>query len=187
MLRVVRHVTEDLTAAVPGAAAWGIAVTDEDALAALYVRNFSSLVRLAALLLDDVAASEDVAQEAYVRVAQARSRLRDPDAALAYLRRTVVNLSRSALRRRLVARRHGYMQARPDSTADATSDIVERDAMVRAVRQLPRRMREAVSLRYYADLSEAETATVMGVSKGSVKSYTSRGLALVAAALEVQA
>ena len=163
---------------------WENAVSDEDVLAALYLRHFPSLVRLAALLLDDVAACEDVAQEAYVRVAQARGRLRDPDKALAYLRTTVVNLARSALRRRMVAARHGFAQSRPDSVDDHTYDIVERDAMVRAVRALPRRHREAVSLRYYADLTEAQTAAAMGVSVGAVKSYTSRGLAMLAEAFE---
>src|SRR4051812_3659471 len=122
-LRVVGGVIDDgqiagaMTSVGAPATGWGRTVTDDDALAALYLRHFPSLVRLAALLLDDLAASEDVAQEAYVRVALARRRLRDPDAGLAYLRRTVVNLARSALRRRLVARRHGYLQSRPDAIA----------------------------------------------------------------------
>jgi RNA polymerase sigma-70 factor (sigma-E family) len=163
----------------------GVAVSDDDALAALYLRHFASLVRLAALLLDDVSACEDVAQEAYVRIAQSRRRLRDPDAALAYLRATVVNLSRSALRRRLVAARHGFQLSRPDATADATYDVVERDRMTRAIRRLPRRTREAIALRYYADLTEAQTAEHMGVSVGAVKAYTSRGLAVLAEELEV--
>lgn len=160
-------------------------VSDDQALAVLYVAHFPSLVRLAMLLVDDVAVCEDIAQEAYVRVSLSRARLRDPNAALAYLRQTVVNLSRSALRRRMVARKHAPGQARADSTDDRTQDIVERDVMVRAVRCLPRRQREAVSLRYYADLTEAQAAQVMGVSVGAVKSYTSRGLAQLAQSLEV--
>ena len=159
-------------------------VSEDDALAALYLAHFSSLVRLAAMLLDDVAACEDIAQEAYVRVAQSQHRLRDPEAALAYLRTTVLNLSRSALRRRMVAGRHGFRVSKPDAVADGTYDVVERDAMVKAVRTLPRRSREAVTLRYYADLTEAQTAAVMGVSVGAVKSYTSRGLAMLADELE---
>lgn len=172
--------------ALAGSAFVGAApvVTEEDALAALYLTHFSSLVRLAAILLDDVAACEDIAQEAYVRVAQSQHRLRDPEAALAYLRTTVLNLSRSALRRRMVATRHGFRLSRPDTVADSTYDVVERDAMVRAVRTLPRRAREAVTLRYYADLTEAQTAAAMGVSVGAVKSYTSRGLAMLADELE---
>ena len=173
-----------IVGAMSGEAA-AAAASDDDALAALYLAHFPSLVRLAAVLLDDVAACEDVAQEAYVRVAQARRRLRDPDAALAYLRTTVVNLSRSALRRRMVAGKYGFQLSRPDAEGDSTVSVVERDAMLAAIRKLPRRPREAVALRYYSDLSEAQTAEVMGVRVGSVKAYTSRGLALLAEQLEV--
>lgn len=149
----------------------------------LYVAHFASLVRLAALLLDEPAACEDVVQEAYIKVAARR--LRDPEASLAYLRRTVLNLSRSAMRRRLVALR--YLTHAPSSVPDGVDALVDRDAMVRAVRALPRRQREAVSLRYYADLTEAQTAGVMGVSVGAVKSQTSRGLARLAELLETHA
>lgn len=175
----------DDTYAATGQAELATAVSDDDALAALYLRHFSSLVRLAALLLDDLSACEDIAQEAYVRVAQSRRRLRDPDAALAYLRTTVINLSRSALRRRLVAARHGFQVSRPNTTGDATYQVVERDAMTHAIRRLPRRSREAIALRYYADLTEAQTAEQMGISVGAVKSYTSRGLAALAEELKV--
>lgn len=162
----------------------GERVTEPDPLTALYVGQFASLVRLAALLLDEPAACEDVVQEAYIRVAASRSRLRDPEAALAYLRQTVVNLSRSAMRRRLVAARHVNRSAPPSSVGDGVHELVERDALLRAVHQLPRRQREAVSLRYYADLTEAQTAAVMGVSVGAVKSQTSRGLARLSELLE---
>jgi RNA polymerase sigma-70 factor (sigma-E family) len=153
----------------------------DDGLAALYTAHYRSLVRLAALLLDDLAASEDVVQEAYVRVH--RRRPDDQNKALAYLRQTVVNLSRSALRRRLVAAR---LTPRPERTAteDAAYATVERDALVRALRTLPRREREAVALRYLADLSEAGTAEAMGCSVGSVKGYASRGLAKLAVRIE---
>ncbi len=72
-----------------------------DLLSRLYVDNYASLVRLAALLVDDLASAEDVVQEAYARLASSR-KLPDDDRALAYLRQTVVNLSRSTLRRRLL-------------------------------------------------------------------------------------
>lgn len=157
----------------------------DDALATLYAQHYRSLLRLAALLLDDLAACEDVAQEAFIRVHGARDRLRDPDKALAYLRQTVVNLSRSALRRRLVAMRHAP-KPMPDA-ASAEHDaytLVERAEVVAALRRLGRRQREAIVLRYYADLTEAQAADLMGVSIGSVKSYTSRGLTALAAELE---
>src|SRR2546430_9986423 len=76
-----------------------------DVLAEVLTRGYAVLVRLAAMLLDDAHGAEDVVQDAYVRVAARRYRLRDPDKALAYLRRTVVNLARNSLRRRIVARR----------------------------------------------------------------------------------
>jgi RNA polymerase sigma-70 factor (sigma-E family) len=162
-----------------------VTVSDEDLITALYAQHYRSLIRLAALLLDEVAACEDVVQEAYIRVHNARGRLRDQDKALAYLRQTVVNLSRSTLRRRIVAARHAP-RPMPDA-ASAEHDayaLVERDAVVAALRQLPRRQREAVVLRYYADATEAQAAAVLGVSVGAVKSYTSRGLAGLGVLLE---
>jgi RNA polymerase sigma-70 factor (sigma-E family) len=162
-----------------------VSVTDD--LAALYVVHYRSLVRLAALLLDETAACEDVVQEAYIRLAASRrlERLRDPEAGLAYLRTTVLNLARSSLRRRLVAARYAPLVHRADRIDDNAIGAVERATVVGAMRTLPRRMREAVALRYYADLTEAQTADVMGVSVGAVKSYTSRGLERLADQLKV--
>jgi RNA polymerase sigma factor (sigma-70 family) len=89
------------------------------------------------------------------------------------------------VRRRLVAMRH-----RPAPWPDAPSaeesayDAFERAAVVIALRRLPRRQREAVTLRYFSELSEAETAAVMGCAVGSVKAYTSRGLVALGVAME---
>jgi RNA polymerase sigma-70 factor (sigma-E family) len=162
-------------------------VTGEDSLAALYVVHYRSLVRLAALLLDQTAACEDVVQEAYVRLAASRrlERMQDPEAALTYLRVTVLNLARSTLRRRMVSTKYAPLVHRADRVDDDAIGAVERTDVVVALRALPRRMREAVALRYYADLTEAQTADVMGVSVGAVKSYTSRGLERLAADLKV--
>jgi len=164
-----------------------VSVTGTDDLAALYVVHYRSLVRLAALLLDETAACEDVVQEAYIRLAASRrmERLRDPEAGLAYLRATVLNLARSAMRRRLIASRYAPLLHGSDRVDDDAIKTVERAAVVAAIRTLPRRMREAVALRYYADLTEAQTADVMGVSVGAVKSYTSRGLERLAEQLKV--
>lgn len=167
-----------------------VAVTEEaggDQLAGLYVVHYKGLVRLAALLLDEPAACEDVVQEAYVRLAASRrlERMRDPDASLAYLRTTVMNLARSALRRRMVASKYAPLVHRADRVDDGAVGTVDRADIVIALRTLPRRMREAVALRYYADLTEAQTAELMGVSVGAVKSYTSRGLERLAAELKV--
>jgi RNA polymerase sigma-70 factor (sigma-E family) len=162
-------------------------VASGDSLAALYVLHYRSLVRLAALLLDETAACEDVVQEAYVRLAASRrmERMRDQEAALGYLRTTVLNLARSAMRRRLVATKYAPMVHGADRVDDGAIAAIERADVVVALRTLPRRQREAVALRYYADLTEAQAADVMGVSVGAVKSYTSRGLDRLATELKV--
>lgn len=141
-------------------------------LAELFTAEYGALVRLARLL-GDPADAEDIVQTAFIRVYR-RGRLRDPHLAGAYLRQTVVNLIRSSWRRRQTARRHA--DPRPALSVPET-DVAGQMAMREAVAALPRRQREAVVLRYYADLTEAATADLMGVSVGSVKGYTSRGLA----------
>jgi RNA polymerase sigma-70 factor (sigma-E family) len=155
------------------------ATSDRARLAALYVADYDKLVRLARLL-GDPADAEDAVQSAFVRVYR-RGRLRDPSLAGAYLRQTVVNLCRSAWRRKQTARRH----AEPAGGEGIPEvDVAGRLAMREAVAALPRRQREAVVLRYYADLTEAAAAEAMGVSVGSVKAYTSRGLARLGELLE---
>jgi len=157
----------------------------EAALVDLFRQHYRSLLRLAALLLDDAGASEDVVQEAYIRVADRLDRIRDPQATLAYLRQTVVNLARSTVRRRQLAAKHDRSEPRAVvAPEDAGLAAFERAAVVRALRKLPRHQREAVVLRYYGDLTEAQAAAVMGVSTGAVKSSTSRGLAALGAHLE---
>ena len=143
------------------------AATTEETLTALYVAEYGRLLRLAALLVDDVDSCEEIVQEAYLKVHAAllgpKPRLRDEDRALAYLRQTVVNLARSSLRRRLVARKHAP-RPMPDapSAEEGAYAQVERAAVVKALRELPRRQREAVVLRYYGDLTEAAAARCHG-------------------------
>jgi DNA-directed RNA polymerase specialized sigma24 family protein len=104
---------------------------------AVFTGQYSSLVRLAAMLLDDSHAAEDVVQDAYVRVAARHYRLRDPDRALAYLRQTVVNLARNSLRHQLVARRHAASSFPAAASAeDDAIDRFERQAVIRALRTL---------------------------------------------------
>lgn len=153
--------------------------SDRDRLAALFVTEYDALVRLARLL-GEPAEAEDVVQTAFMRVYR-RSRLREPDLAGAYLRQTVVNLTRSGWRRRATARKHAPALVAPAST---DPDLAARMAVRRALAELPGRQREAVVLRYYADLTEAATADVMGISVGSVKGYTSRGLARLGELME---
>jgi RNA polymerase sigma-70 factor (sigma-E family) len=160
----------------------------DTALVDLYRAHYRSLVRLASLLLDDVGASEEVVQDAYVRMHGAWRRIKDPDRALAYLRTTVVNLSRSRMRRRQVAERHAPrpMPDMPSAEYGAIT-LAERDAVVAALRALPAKQREALVLRFYGDLSEAEIATTMRCSQGAVKSHLHRGKAALARHLEPQA
>ncbi|NHC45052.1 SigE family RNA polymerase sigma factor [Motilibacter aurantiacus] len=158
----------------------------DEAVTALYTAHYRSLVRLGALLLDDVAVAEEVVQDAFVALHGRWRRMRDPDRALAYLRTTVVNRSRSALRRRSVARRHAEAQPPPaplPSAEDAVLAAAEASRVVAAVRRLPARQREAVVLRYWLDLPEAGVAEAMGISRGAVKSHTSRAMAAIRAAL----
>jgi RNA polymerase sigma-70 factor (sigma-E family) len=152
--------------------------TSVDHLTETYQAHYSSLLRLAALLLDDAASCEDVVQEAFIRVHSARRRLRDPDKTLAYLRQTVVNLSRSTLRRRIIGLR--LLQKPMPNAASAEEgayDALERDELIVALRGLQRRQREVLVLRYFSDMTEAQVADTLGISVGSVKAYGSRGLA----------
>jgi RNA polymerase sigma-70 factor (sigma-E family) len=112
-------------------------------------------------------------------------RLRDEENALAYLRQAVVNRARSVLRHRVIVERNAP-KAMPDlpSAEDGAISMFERSAVIDALRDLPGRQREALILRYYADLSEAEIAAAMGISKGSVKSHTARGMMALRTALE---
>jgi RNA polymerase sigma-70 factor (sigma-E family) len=146
---------------------------------ALYRTHWRYLVRLAVLLVDDVTSAEDVVQDAFVALHRKADGLRDPDAALAYLRTSVLNLSRSVIRRRQVARKH-LKVAEPEAIAGADHDVLLRDehrAALAAVRALPRRQSEVLVLRYWAGLSEREIAATLGISAGSVKSAASRGMA----------
>lgn len=158
--------------------------TTVDQLTETYRAHYRSLLGLAALLLDDTASCEDVVQEAFIRVHCARKRVRDPDKTLAYLRQTVVNLSRSALRRRILGLRL-LSKPMPDmaSAEEGAYEQLERDDLIRALRGLQRRQREVLVLRYFGDMTEAQTADALGISVGSVKAYGSRGLAALRVAM----
>jgi RNA polymerase sigma-70 factor (sigma-E family) len=148
-------------------------------LHALYNAHWRYLVRLAVLLVDDIPSAEDVVQDAFMALHKRSGALRDPDAALGYLRTSVLNLSRSVLRRRQVARKH-LRVAEPEATASAADHVLLRDehrATLEAVRGLPRHQREVLVLRYWSGLSEKEIAQTLGISTGAVKSAASRGMA----------
>ncbi|NBM20515.1 SigE family RNA polymerase sigma factor [Streptomyces sp. GC420] len=162
-----------------------VAGTTVDHLTETYRAHYRSLLGLAALLLDDTASCEDVVQEAFIRVHSARKRVRDPEKTLAYLRQTVVNLSRSALRRRILGLKL-LSKPMPDmaSAEEGAYDQLERDALIKAMKGLQRRQREVLVLRYFADMTEAQVAETLGISLGSVKAYGSRGIAALRVAME---
>ncbi|MFD9333712.1 SigE family RNA polymerase sigma factor [Streptomyces sp. NPDC060028] len=159
--------------------------TTVDHLTETYQAHYRSLLGLAALLLDDTASCEDVVQEAFIRVHSARNRVRDRDKTLAYLRQTVVNLSRSALRRRILGLKL-LPKPMPDmaSAEEGAYDQLERDDLIKSMRGLQRRQREVLVLRYFADMTEAQVAETLGISLGSVKAYGSRGIAALRVAME---
>lgn len=162
-----------------------VAGTTVDHLTETYRAHYRSLLGLAALLLDDTASCEDVVQEAFIRVHSARNRVRDRDKTLAYLRQTVVNLSRSALRRRILGLKL-LSKPMPDmaSAEEGAYDQLERDDLIKSMRGLQRRQREVLVLRYFADMTEVQVAETLGISLGSVKAYGSRGIAALRVAME---
>lgn len=183
-------VTEALLAnpAMSAAPTMSGAVVEWDAdraVTAIYSEHYRSLVRLAAFLVRDNATAEEVVQDSFVAMHGAWRRLRDTDKALSYLRQSVVNRSRSVLRHRMVVDKN-TPKPPPDMPSAEHGAIIqlERSAVVSALRGLPERQREALVLRYYGDLSEAQIASVMGISRGAVKSHTARAMAALRAVLE---
>jgi RNA polymerase sigma-70 factor (sigma-E family) len=163
----------------PGAWSADLAVIE------LYTVQYKALVRLATMLVRDTSTAEEVVQDAFIAMHDGWHRLKDAEKALAYLRQAVVNRSRSVLRHRTVVEKNAPKPA-PDmpSAEHGAMALLERSAVIAALRDLPGRQREAIVLRYYADLSEADIAAAMRISRGAVKSHTARGMASLKAALE---
>ena len=156
-------------------------------LAALYAAHRLSLVRMAVLLVDDLPSAEDVVQDAFIAFHRTADRLHDPEAALRYLRACVVNGARSLIRRRQVVRKYRHVGMQPDEApADAEAMLAdEHRSVLRALRRLPDRQREVITLRYWSDLSEAQIAEALGISRGAVKSNASRGMRRLAELLGI--
>jgi RNA polymerase sigma-70 factor (sigma-E family) len=161
-----------------------VAVDRDTVVSDLFSLHHRRLVGLASLLVDDRRAAEDVVQEAFAGLYRRWRHLRDPDAAVAFLNRAVVNGGRDALRRK---RRAGaaVLQLVPrsellKSAEQSAVDQAEHERLWSAVTALPTRQRQVLVLRYYLDQSEAEIADTLGVSRGSVKKHASRGIAALA-------
>jgi RNA polymerase sigma-70 factor (sigma-E family) len=152
-------------------------------LADLYERHAPAAGRLAYLLTGDRMLAEDLVQEAFVRVVGRFRHLRVPDAFEAYLRRTIVNLHTSQLRRRRLER--AYLEREGRAEASTTNpDIDAREELWREVLALPPRQRAAVVLRFYEDLSERETADALGCSPSAAKSLVARAMQTLRARIE---
>jgi RNA polymerase sigma-70 factor (sigma-E family) len=162
-----------------------IPVSGGDALSQVFEVEYGRLVRLASLLVDTLDEAEEVVQEAFARTLAGWSRVRDKDDATAYIRRAVVNLCHGRLRRRRVVRR-----LRPDDPGVAASaeHVVQNAEMAErvraAVRRLPVRQRECVTLHYLLGRPVAEVAALLGVSDGTVKTCLSRARSRLASQLE---
>ncbi len=141
-----------------------------------------ALLRIAYLLSGNRADAEDLLQTALAKTYLAWDRIREREAVDGYVRRVMVNTQTSWWRRRRVDEHptDELPEGRPDrrdDVTDAFTDAVSlHDALWTALSGLPKRQRAMVVLRYYEDLSEAQTAQIMGVSVGTVKSTTSRAL-----------
>ena len=148
----------------------------EGRLTELYVRHGPAAQRLAFLLTGDRAQAEDLVQEAFVRVVGRFGHLRVPDAFATYLRRTIVNLHTSQLRRKRLERAwlaHERHAVAPPSTMP---EMGAREDLWRIVLTLPPRQRAAVVLRFYEDLSERETAEVLRCSPAAAKALVARAM-----------
>ncbi len=149
--------------------------------------RWPAMVRLAYGLTGDLGHAEDVAQAAFARAYASWSRVAGTGNPDAYVRRIVINENNSRFRRRRVAERlvdavpepAGYPSAGP---ADALGDS---EALLKALRRLGPRQRAVIVLRFWMDMSEAETATALGCSVGTVKSQASRALAALRGSAEL--
>lgn len=161
-------------------------VERETELARLFDAHHPQLVRLAVLLGAEHDA-EDLVAEAFCELHRRWARLRDSRAALAYLRSTVCNLARMRVRHLQVVRRSTPLTERDAESPEAEVLLREdQRELVAALVRLPDRQREALVLRYWMDLREAEIAEAMGISPGAVKSHTSRGMAALTRMLGVR-
>ncbi|MGP3775739.1 RNA polymerase sigma factor [Streptomyces sp. SDT5-1] len=152
----------------------------------LYHAHRLRMVRLAVLLVDDQATAEDVVQDAFTALYRRHGEhISEVDNALGYLRTAVVNTARSVLRRRRTARAWTPPPAgeAPSAEDSVVLDEAHREVLAALSRLTPRR-REVLVLRYWADLSEAEIAATLGISKGAVKSNASRALDALEKSLE---
>jgi RNA polymerase sigma-70 factor (sigma-E family) len=156
-------------------------------LAEVYVRHAPDGIRLAYLLTGDRALAEDLVHEAFLRFVGRLHFVRDPDAFEAYLRRTIVNLSKNHFRRRAVERSYLAREAGRTTEARHDPDVPTYETMRAALLALPVRQRAAIVFRYYEDLPEEQIADILGCRPATVRSLVSRGLETLRRIPEVMA
>jgi RNA polymerase sigma factor (sigma-70 family) len=179
-----------LTSAIADARAHGeeISLDAERLVVELFQTEGRSLVRLARLFVDDRDAAEDIVQEAFLRLARHAGRIESADRAPAYLRSIVLNLARDHNRRGLMSLRHHAAAGRELDVDDDVAEVLARSdehrRVVEAVRGLPRRQRDCVTLRYFEQLSIPDVASTLGLSPNSVKTHLRRALDALGDALD---
>lgn len=143
----------------------------------LYRQEAENLVRLARFFVDDRDAAEDLVQEAFIRLARSVHRIRQSDRIPAYLRSIVLNLARDHNRRGLVSLRHqGAVQPSEPSIEDQIGLREDQQLVIDALRDLPKRQRDCLVLKYYVELAIPEIAETLSLSANSVKTHLQRGL-----------
>jgi RNA polymerase sigma factor (sigma-70 family) len=181
----------------------------DHAVTALYVTHYRALVRMAALLVQDLSTAEEIVQDSFVAVHAAWRRRPDTGHALSYLRRSVVDRSRVVLRQHVVVNKlasrlpavrsgepglsgkpglsgaaGGLSEAGLSGEAGEANIEVERSAFISALWTLPARQREVVVLRYFADLPETEVASATGISQAAVKAQAAQAMSSLRAVLQ---
>ena len=146
------------------------------AVTVMFGEHYRSLLRMAVLLVSDVATAEAVVQDSFVAMHGAWRRLRDSEKALPYLRQCLVNRSRSVLRRRIVIGRNTPKPEPGMPSAEREVPPLPEHAVVGALRALPLRQREALVLTYHGGLTEAQAASAMGISPGAVKNHMAQSI-----------
>jgi len=142
----------------------------------MFGEHYRSLVRMAALLVGDVATAEAVVQDSFVAMHGAWRRLRDSEKALPYLRQCLVNRSRSALRHKIVIGRNTPKPEPGMPSAEREAPPLPEHAVAGALRALPPRQREALVLTFYGGLTEAQAASAMGISPSMVKNHMAQAI-----------
>ena len=165
-----------------------VALDDDLFVEAMYQQHGQGLVRMVRLFVDDRNAAEDLVQEAFIRLARSAHKIDDHRKAGAYLRSIVLNLARDHNRRGLVSLRHRLpLDDREASVEDTVVLAEDHQEVVDALRTLPRRQRDCLILRYYDELGVDDIADTLGISRNSVKTHLTRGMAALESQLSTAA